>query len=186
MAAAEAKKNWAREIGVTVAGSVIVLVIQNHFGLKDKPPGTPPPLPAPPPAQSAAVPPSPGAVALRHLDRGKEYARAGQHALALGDYTAALRLDPALVEGYARRAWSQLSLGRFEQAAGDYSAALRLDPASSHAYANRGWVYCQLGHYERAIRDCEQALRLDPGLEQAYRVREWARGQQRTFGVGRD
>jgi tetratricopeptide (TPR) repeat protein len=170
MAQAEAKKSWVKEIVVSVTGSVLILVIQQHLGLSNKPAdATPPP---------AAV----KGVALRHLERGKQLLRAGQHGQAAASCTEALCLDPGLAEGYLLRGWAHLCLDQPEQAVRDYTEAIRLDPTSAAAYGNRGWAQGQLGRYEQAVRDCEEALRLHPGLDEVRRVRAWALARGRADG----
>jgi tetratricopeptide (TPR) repeat protein len=167
----QVRKSWLREMIVTAAGSVTVLLIQHELGRTGK--ATEPRASPTRPATSPAV----RSIVLRYFERGKERAQAGEYGPAVGNYTEAIRLDPAFTEAYLRRGWAFGRLGQFEQAIQDFTEALRLDPSSAYAYANRGWAYAQVRHYEQAIQDCTQAIRLDPNLAPAYHIRSWACAQ---------
>ena len=86
---------------------------------------------------------------------------------AFKDFSRAIEIDPARADGYAGRANTLLTMGRFEESLPDYNRAIEIDPGLANAYANRGSAYSHLGLYEKAIADYEKALELDPEIDDA-------------------
>lgn len=110
---------------------------------------------------------------------------------ALADYTEALRLDPANIEMYRRRARAYLEQDNFDKAIRDLSAIIRLSPNDPQAYCDRADAYHEHGNplrrsvssfdkpwrdtrqedYPHAIADYTEALRLKPGDAEVLRKR---------------
>ena len=84
---------------------------------------------------------------------------------ALKDFSRAIEIDPSRVDGYAGRANTLNTLGRYEEALEDYNKAIEIDPELANAYVNRGSTYSHLGQYEKAIADYEKGLELDPEID---------------------
>lgn len=145
--------------------------------------------------------------AQAYLERGKTYWETRQHEQAIADFTAALALDPALVEAYFYRGWSyhdgyyDAQRGGWQtfptEALADYGQVIALDPANARAYNNRGLVHWDLNQNERAIDDFEQAVKLDPDYlyatwhlalvyDEDQQYAEAARTYTRTLALGLD
>ena len=90
-------------------------------------------------------------------------AHLGDHAEALADFDAVLRLVPRHAVALCNRGWAEAELGRHEGALADFDAALQLEPSYSRAWGNRGWAKAELGRYEEAIADFD--ARAAPGPE---------------------
>jgi tetratricopeptide (TPR) repeat protein len=95
--------------------------------------------------------------------RGNQYASRDAYEDAIGEFTQAVALDPALAAAHYARAniyWRELS--DYERAVRDYSRALELNPRLANAYLNRGLsrVYGRLGTRDEAIADFERYLEL--------------------------
>src|SRR5262249_15654294 len=134
VARAETRKSWVKEIGVTVTGSVLVLLIQYELGLTVKPPEA---RPAP---GAAAASPDPRSDARRFYERATECARQGRYDQAVENHTEALRLDPTFAAAYAGRGWAYAQQNHFDRAIKDCTQAIRHDPTCAQAYLNRGWA----------------------------------------------
>ena len=84
---------------------------------------------------------------------------------AFEDFNRAIEIDPTRVDGYAGRANTLNSLGRYQEALKDYDKAIEIDPELANAYVNRGSAYSHLEQYEKAILDYEKGLELDPEID---------------------
>ena len=84
---------------------------------------------------------------------------------AFEDFSRAIEIDPTRVDGYAGRANTLNSLGRYQEALKDYDKAIEIDPKLANAYVNRGSAYSHLEQYEKAILDYEKGLELDPEID---------------------
>jgi tetratricopeptide (TPR) repeat protein len=81
---------------------------------------------------------------------------------ALADYTAALGLNPELVNVYQNRAKLRVKMGDFKGALADVSSLLKLTPKNIGAYENRAFLLSRLGQAEAARLDLQRALSLMP------------------------
>jgi tetratricopeptide (TPR) repeat protein len=84
---------------------------------------------------------SPPNSAAAYVERAVFFSAHDEHARAIADYDAAIRLDPGDAFIYLLRGHGYESLGRREQAIADYRKALSLDPddgLSSEALKNLG------------------------------------------------
>jgi tetratricopeptide (TPR) repeat protein len=84
---------------------------------------------------------------------------------ALEDFSRAIEIDPTRANGYAGRANTLNTLGRYEEALKDYDKAIEIDPKLANAYVNRGSAHSHLEQYEKAIQDYEMGLELDPEID---------------------
>lgn len=94
-----------------------------------------------------------------HRHFGNEYGNRREYQAAVGNYTRAMRLDPAYTQAYFSRGvlyWREFGL--HHQAIDDLTRVLELDPSYAVAYLNRGLAHKMLGQYDRAISDFEQYL----------------------------
>ena len=120
-----------------------------------------------------------------YLQRGDEYAAAQAYALAVADYSQALKLRPAWAEAYNNRGYSYWWNGQVDAALADYNQALALRPNYAFAYNNRGVLYMAGGQTALAIADFTRAIELQPDFPQAYRNRGNAYLRLGQFGPAR-
>ncbi|HEY9647478.1 MAG TPA: tetratricopeptide repeat protein [Chroococcidiopsis sp.] len=113
-----------------------------------------------------AIEASPNSTA--HYNRGMTALQQGDSQAALEDLTAAIQLDPTLLEAYYQRGNVRFELGDRQGALADYTEAIRLNPNYAAAYVNRGSVRADAGDERSAIADYTQAIQLDPNLTAAY------------------
>jgi tetratricopeptide (TPR) repeat protein len=106
------------------------------------------------------------------FNRGRAFTRMKQRALAIADFTQAIRLNPTaqkwigLGEAYANDK-------QYDRAIECFSAAIRLDATYSLAFSDRGTAYERVGQYDRAIADHTEAIRLDPNEGDNFNGRCW-------------
>jgi tetratricopeptide (TPR) repeat protein/tRNA A-37 threonylcarbamoyl transferase component Bud32 len=121
------------------------------------------------------------ATAPDYIARGKAHFNRGEHARAIADFDAAVRLDPKNVKAYFNRGYTYRKMGAYSRAIADFDAAIRLDPGLAKAYYNRGNAHHARGDYARAIADFGEAIRLDPNNAQAYNNRGYAHASRREY-----
>jgi tetratricopeptide (TPR) repeat protein len=109
-----------------------------------------------------------GDLSWAYYNRGLAYRAKGDNDRAIGDFDAAIRLDPKYAVAYSNRGYAYFAKGDNDRAIADYNAAVRLDPKSAVAYNNRGYVYHVRGDNDRAIADYDHAIRLDPKYALPY------------------
>ncbi len=108
---------------------------------------------------------------------GNAKSHLGDHAGAIKDYTAAIRLKPNSVDAYNNRGNAKYELGQHFAAISDYDTAIRLKPDYVNAYYNRGNAKVELGQYLAAISDFDDAIRFKPDYADAYNNRGNAKGK---------
>jgi tetratricopeptide (TPR) repeat protein len=97
------------------------------------------------------------------VNRGIVYNRTGRFDQAVGDFDAALKIDPRLGEAYLNRGNSRFLQKRMADAKTDYDKAIELESRDLHAaYFNRGLVHEVLQDSDAARADFEAALRIKP------------------------
>jgi tetratricopeptide (TPR) repeat protein len=121
-----------------------------------------PPSPAPQPV------PVPERSVQSYFDSAQAFYSWGDYAMAIEEYTQAIRLDPNFVAAYNNRGNAYYSKKDYDRAISDYTQAIRLNPDYEAAYNNRASAYYSKKDYDRAIADCIQAIRLNPDYEEAY------------------
>jgi tetratricopeptide (TPR) repeat protein len=121
-----------------------------------------------------------------YLERGRAFHGKHDYRRAIGDYTEALRLDPACAEALVLRGEAALPHTSFgppgnkQKAAIDFQAALPLIRGQTpKAYilrgdARRGLASCGKGTLNDAIADYSTAIELDPNSQEAYVSRGYA------------
>lgn len=107
------------------------------------------------------------------LNRGLAYQRLNEHQMAIGDYTAAMRIDAMSGKLRALALYNRgLSFQRLQQnpqAIEDFTSALFLDSQFSHAYYSRGTLLRDAGQHLFALADFDKALRFDyPDAARVY------------------
>jgi len=118
--------------------------------------------PTPPPALTPVPPPTATFDASSYYNKGEEYRKAENWAMAIVEYTTAIQVNPNYASAYFGRAWSYDELGQDQNAVNDLTMVIQLEPDYVEAYNNRGISYNNLGHYQLAINDYTKAIQLDP------------------------
>jgi tetratricopeptide (TPR) repeat protein len=105
--------------------------------------------------------------AADYVNRGDAHEAEGKHAVAIADYSQALRLDPRSVGALAGRGCAYRKTNEFDRALADLSEALRLDPRCFAALVLRADVHVAKQEYPKAVRDLTEALRFAPQEQRA-------------------
>jgi tetratricopeptide (TPR) repeat protein len=91
--------------------------------------------------------------------------------------SAAIRLNPEMVDAYRARADVYLTAKEYKLAIKDYDKLVELDPNYAGTYHDRAIAYKELGQYEEAIRDLSKAIELKHSRHDwprsAYEVRAY-------------
>jgi tetratricopeptide (TPR) repeat protein len=102
-----------------------------------------------------------------HL-RGLIYHQRGDHAGALTQIDAALRVGPDNILGLNNRGLVLNALGRFEEALATYARALALRPDFPEALLNRGNALKDMLQFEAALASFDRALAARPDYAEAH------------------
>jgi tetratricopeptide (TPR) repeat protein len=113
--------------------------------------------------------------ALQAIQQGDMLLRLGNSEQAYILYTNAIQMDPALADGYMKRASLLQRTGRYLEARSDIDKALGLNPMSSYILDRRAKLNILLSDYKGAEQDMQQARFLAPydDLLRKARVDEW-------------
>jgi tetratricopeptide (TPR) repeat protein len=140
------------------------------------------------------------------LDRGILFGSRGDFALAIEDFTEAIKLDPNMAAAYLQRSkallagvskvsnldenfdfitwgtsYSEKNKDVFNRALEDAAAAIKLAPDLANAYHNRGRLYSAMGEYDKAISDYNQAIKIDPNSNYAYSGRGYTYSNKKDY-----
>jgi Flp pilus assembly protein TadD len=99
---------------------------------------------------------------IAHINRGVALEQLGRREEALGDYRAAVRLNPNLSQAHNNLANLLDSLGQPDEALVHYREALRLKPRSSLVHLNLGTHLVSRGQYDEGLAHYREAARLQP------------------------
>ena len=106
---------------------------------------------------------------------------AERDARALGDFQAAIALDPKNWKPLHNRGVSRALAGQWDEALEDFDRVLALNPTHANAWFNRGEIRAERGEYERAVTEYSEALERTPDDAEAYRRRAQAYVQLRKL-----
>ena len=87
---------------------------------------------------------------------------------AIKYFNTALKLNPDLVEIYARRGVIKARLDNFEGAFRDFDKMIQINPGHIFAYNNRATSRVNLGDEQGAFNDLNKAIELAPNYVMAY------------------
>lgn len=94
-----------------------------------------------------------------HRHFGNQYGNRQEYQAAVGNYSRAIRFDPAYTDVlYSRGVLYWRELGQYDSAIQDLTQVLELDPSWTMAYLNRGLAYKMQQDYLKAIADFERYL----------------------------
>ncbi len=103
-----------------------------------------------------------------YYNRGQIFMNGGRFDKAIGDYSMAIRLNPAYQEAVYNRGLAFEKSGQPARAAEDYERAISLNPSNYQAFNNRGVLYAAAGSYDKAIDFFTRALIIKPEYPDAY------------------
>ena len=117
-----------------------------------------------------------GSVAEAYHLRGKaRLLTSRDEAMALGDFTAAIKNTPSFAEAHFDRGLLYLETGAAGPALSDFDQAIRQGMTGRDVSFYRGMAYLQSERFAEAIDDFSAAIRRDPELAAAYLNRGVAR-----------
>jgi tetratricopeptide (TPR) repeat protein len=135
------------------------------------------PTPAPKPARKPTSPPTNESWARRAARLGVERAerrlRQGDTALAVREYTEALRMDPSFGAAYLGLGSVRELLRDWREADRVYSAATRFPDSKAEALARRSAVRRALGRDDEAFSDLESAVSETPQRRWLRTLGDW-------------
>jgi len=107
-------------------------------------------------------------MAQAYLMRGEAYTLESRPALAVRDFTAAIRLAPRETAALLERAQVHLNQYDFLDAAEDAGRALQISSALPRAFTIRGMALRGSGDLQAALRDLTRAIELQPNLNHYF------------------
>ncbi len=108
-----------------------------------------------------------GEIANALVNRGTLHLVRGENDKAIGDFTLAIRQDPALASAYNDRGVALSSQHRQAEAISDFSRALALKAGDAdRVLFNRAMAYEDTGDLKSAYLDYLEAAQLNPGWDQ--------------------
>jgi tetratricopeptide (TPR) repeat protein len=116
---------------------------------------------------TAGLASAPASAIARGL-RGDVRSAQGRHEEAIGDYRAALLIDPGSERWEKKLARALLAGGRLEEAELLYGRLLVRSPGVARLHADRGLVLFRLGRRDDAIASYRRALRLEAELRSVH------------------
>jgi tetratricopeptide (TPR) repeat protein len=130
----------------------------------------------------------PNMQSVAYLDRAAAYARQNRTREAIADVTAAITLNPKLIDAYIVRAELYGRDGHFDQALQDCVAVAALAPPSSATIAMCGRFDWQAGRFDEAAADFERSARLDARARSVQQIYDllWAKLSRLKAGTADD
>ncbi|MDH3412923.1 MAG: tetratricopeptide repeat protein [Gammaproteobacteria bacterium] len=98
------------------------------------------------------------------MQQGQSLMTQGQLELALGNFTAITKIEPAFAEAWNKRASVLYKMGELDAAARNIAETLVREPRHFLAIAGQGVIYLQKGDLEDALRAFDHALKINPHL----------------------
>lgn len=109
--------------------------------------------------------------AVAHANIGNSHRRQRTWEAAIGEYTAAIELNPKLAALYFNRGVAKYGGGDAKAAIADFSEAIRLDPTDPQPFVNRAIMQFEADAFAPALADMDAALRLAPKMTMLYTYR---------------
>jgi len=105
---------------------------------------------------------SEGQTVKDHFQRAMAAESAGNHSLAIAEFTTVLQLDPTFHWAYYNRGIAHWLNGSVELALLDYTKTIEIKPDHVGAYTNRGRIYLDRNELDKAFADLTKAIELNP------------------------
>jgi tetratricopeptide (TPR) repeat protein len=130
----------------------------------------------------------PNMQAVAYLDRAGAYARQKRTREAIADITAAIGLNPKLIDAYILRAALYGRDGHLDQALRDCATLAALAPPSSATIAMCGRFDWQAGRFDEAAANFERSARLDAHARSVYQIYDllWVKLSRLKAGTADD
>lgn len=106
--------------------------------------------------------------AVAHANIGNSHRRQKAWEAAIGEYTAAIELNPKLSALYFNRGVAKYGNGDAKAAIADFTEAIRLDPKDPEPLVNRAIMHFEGDAYAPALADMDAAIRLAPKMTMLY------------------
>ena len=129
--------------------------------------------------ESGSLGPRNRAIALGN--RGVALKFLGRYDRAIGDFTAAIGLDPRNPQYFCQRGDALRKKQAFKDAIADYTAALSRAPGSLCAYHGRAQAYLAQGNTQQALAEVATGLRTKPASLQLLVLRGRANRQAKFY-----
>ena len=129
--------------------------------------------------ESGTLGPRNRAIALGN--RGVALKFLGRYDRAIGDFTAAIGLDPRNPQYFCQRGDALRKKRAFKDAIADYTAALSRAPGSLCAYHGRAQAYLAQGNTQQALAEVATGLRTKPASLQLLVLRGRANKQAKLY-----
>lgn len=108
--------------------------------------------------------------AQTHIDLGLEFKNSGQYDQALGEFQAALHIEPTNDEAHHQIGLIYYFLGEFDDNVSWLEKAVTLNPSNLQARLDLALSYMSvLGDMDRFREQVQEVLRQDPANEEAIR-----------------
>jgi len=120
-------------------------------------------------------------VLVAHSQRKIYFSYAGGPVFQLGNYDAAMWMNPRNAEALLSRGDAAYRTRDYDSAISAYDAALRSNPQLAEALVGRGNAWRAKGDLDRAVADYDVAVRIDPKNASAYANRGAARYQSKDY-----
>jgi tetratricopeptide (TPR) repeat protein len=114
-------------------------------------------------------------------NRGAALKFLGRYDRAMGDFTAAIGLDPRNPRYFCQRGDALRTKRAFKDAIADYTAALSRAPGSLCGYHGRAQAYLAQGNTQQALAEVARGLRAKPGNLQLLVLRGRANKQAKLY-----
>jgi tetratricopeptide (TPR) repeat protein len=118
-----------------------------------------------------------------HKNKGNEFFKKKNYALALREYSTAQRLDPSNAVYCYNRSIAYFHLSNFAECEKDATKALSLDARYTKAFVRRGLAREAQAKFELALQDFEAADALEPGVPL---VLDKLKGIREKLGISAD
>ena len=113
-------------------------------------------------------PPADSEDARTSNQRGILFARGGDYASAISEFTRAIRKEPTFADAYHNRALVSIAIGALGQAASDFGNVIAIRPDFLEGYLRRGRLHAATNESDKAIADFTRAVEIDTRCAEAY------------------
>ena len=116
-----------------------------------------------------------------YVNRGLARFRKGDHAGAIEDYNAALRIRPGLTVAYLNRAAALKASGDTAAAIKDLDKTISLKKDFFQAYTNRGSLHLDRGDPKAALADLNRSIELNDSVGESFYHRGFTHLAMKNF-----
>ena len=100
----------------------------------------------------------------QHIQAGDDALAAGNYAMAISQYSQAIRSDKSNPLGYQKRAFVEMQQQKYLDVIRDASKVLKIMPTDSESLSLRAYSYDSRSQYKKEMKDVEALLKLDCGV----------------------